>query len=547
MARFATPGVYVKEKSSFGASGAAVPTAVPAFIGYTEKASRGNNSLLNIPTRVESLAEFEKFFGGAPHQTFTVKADGDSYALTEDQKTKYLLYNSMRLFYANGGGICYVVSVGDYSKPVNPADLTGEKTGGGLKSLLLAQEPTMLVVPDAQLLDKGDCYKVYQEMLMHCGMETKSRVSIFDVYDGHEARTYDNKDVVNAFREGVGENFLSYGAGYYPYLHTSIVSKSEVSYQNISNIDNLVKLLTKEAENRYLGGSPEPTPSSTSSSSSSTSKGNDKDKGKSTPPPPKKSDNPGPVDEKAQKKFDAAKAEINKLKDAEANSKVVDQNVKAISPMYKMILADMRAHMNLLPPSAAMAGAYCMTDNATGVHKAPANLSVSAALAPAVNISSEDQEDLNAPINGKSVNAIRTFLGRGVLVWGARTLDGNSQDWRYINVRRSMIMLEQSVKNLLERYVFEPNTPGTWVKVRASLVNFLTSMWRQGTLVGTSPTQAFDVGLGLGSTMTPNDILDGVMRISIKVAISRPAEFIEVTFEQKMQGGDAGGGDEGGE
>ena len=102
---------------------------------------------------------------------------------------------------------------------------------------------------------------------------------------------------------------------------------------------------------------------------------------------------------------------------------------------------------------------------------------------------------------------------------------------------------------MMERYVFEPNTSQTWIKIRASLVNFLTSMWRQGTLVGSSPTQAFEISLGLGSTMTPQDVLEGIMRISVKVAISRPAEFIEITFEQKMQEGvaDAGGDDDGGD
>ena len=126
-------------------------------------------------------------------------------------------------------------------------------------------------------------------------------------------------------------------------------------------------------------------------------------------------------------------------------------------------------------------------------------------------------------------------MGKGTLIWGARTLDGNSQDWRYINVRRTMIMIEQSVKYAVENYVFEPNTQQTWIKVKATIDNFLTNLWRDGALVGPSPSSAFNVSLGLGVTMTPVDILDGIMRVSVKVAISRPAEFIEITFEQKMQ------------
>jgi hypothetical protein len=83
--------------------------------------------------------------------------------------------------------------------------------------------------------------------------------------------------------------------------------------------------------------------------------------------------------------------------------------------------------------------------------------------------------------------------------------------------------------------VFEPNTARTWLKLKTSIDNFLTDVWKNGTLAGATPSQAFEVSVGLGSTMTPNDILEGIMRVSIKVAITRPAEFIEITFEQKMQ------------
>lgn len=529
MTRFATPGVYVREQNAFGTSGRAVPTAIPTFIGYTAKAQKGTTSVLNTPIKIESLSDFEKVFGGAPSTTFTLKSKEDgNFSVSIDKGTQFYLYNSIRLFYANGGGNCYVVSVGDYSSQVKADDLLGERTDGGLKSLLLEQEPTMVVIPDALLLDASDCYAVYRAVLKHCGWDTKSRFAIFDVYDGYKARTFDNKDVVTQFREAIGENYLSFGAAYYPWLETTIVSKDEVSFKQVTNMNELVKLLTREAELRYPGGS---TPSAP--------KGGPKKEGE-TPPPPAPA---GKVDEKNQKKFADAKAEIDKLKDSSVKASTLDQNLKAISPMYRSVLEAMRTELNCMPASSVMAGIYSLVDNMTGVHKAPANMKVDAALAPTVAISSENQEDLNMPINGKAINAIRSFIGRGVVVWGARTLDGNSQDWRYINVRRTMIMLEQSVKNLMERYVFEPNTSQTWVKVRTSLVNFLTTMWRQGTLVGSSPTQAFDVALGLGTTMTAEDVLEGIMRISVRVAISRPAEFIEITFEQKMQ---EGGGAEGG-
>ena len=195
----------------------------------------------------------------------------------------------------------------------------------------------------------------------------------------------------------------------------------------------------------------------------------------------------------------------------------------------------MKEKLNLLPPGAAMAGIYTMVDNTRGVWKAPANVSMSTVVAPTVNITHDDQEELNVPLSGKSINAIRSFIGEGTLVWGARTLDGNSLDWRYINVRRTMIMLEESIKIASKAYVFEPNVANTWVTIKSMISNFLTGIWKRGGLAGASPDDAFSVHVGLGDTMTPEDILEGILRVTVLVAITRPAEFIEITFQQQMQ------------
>lgn len=182
-----------------------------------------------------------------------------------------------------------------------------------------------------------------------------------------------------------------------------------------------------------------------------------------------------------------------------------------------------------------MAGIYSMLDTTRGVWKAPANVSISAVTAPTVNITNEEQEELNVSLSGKSVNAIRTFIGEGTLVWGARTLDGNSLDWRYINVRRTMIMLEESIKTACKAYVFEPNTANTWVTVKSMISSFLTNIWKRGGLAGSTPDDAFSVHVGLGDTMTPEDILEGILRVTVLVAVTRPTELFEITFEQQMQ------------
>ena len=207
----------------------------------------------------------------------------------------------------------------------------------------------------------------------------------------------------------------------------------------------------------------------------------------------------------------------------------------AVCPAYVEMVSQMLDELNLMAPSAAMAGVYARVDNNEGVWKAPANVSINGVVSPAVNLTNEEQEDLNVPLNGKAVNAIRYFIGDGVKVWGARTLDGNSLDWRYINVRRTIIMLEESIKQACKAYVFENNTATTWLTMKNMIDNFLNGIWRRGGLAGQTPEDAYEVHVGLGDTMTAEDILEGYLRITVKVALIRPAEFIELTFQQLQQ------------
>jgi phage tail sheath protein FI len=146
------------------------------------------------------------------------------------------------------------------------------------------------------------------------------------------------------------------------------------------------------------------------------------------------------------------------------------------------------------------------------------------------------QDGLNVDAgSGKSINAIRSFTGKGTLVWGARTLAGNDNEWRYVSVRRFFNMVEESVKKATAQFVFEPNDANTWVKVRAMIENFLILQWRAGALAGAKPDDAFYVRVGLGQTMTADDILNGYMHIEIGLAVVRPAEFIVLKFSHKLQ------------
>lgn len=494
----ATPGVYIEERSSFGTSVASVPTAVPAFVGFTEKALRGTQSLLNKPTKITSFGDFIELFGGQPITQFEISSDpeGNSlYNLKLVKSTRYLMYDSIRLFFVNGGSDCYVVSVGDYNSTITGNKLNDIKTGGGISSLEKQTEPTLLVVPEATLLSESDCFSIQAAMLAHCGFKMKNRFAILDVYNGDRDRTFDDADVVNRFREGIGVNNLAWGAAYYPFLNTNIVQQSDINYTRVSNPESLVEILNAEVDANLES------------------------------------------QKISEARAEGIKLEIAKiLETTDANQiKSLQATLKVISPLLNSVLADITDVLNVMPPSAAMAGAYAMVDQSVNVAKSPANISLGSVISPTVNINSENQEELNLPLNGKAVNAIRSFAGKGTLVWGARTLEGNSQDYRYISVRRTMTYLEQSIKSSAETFVFSPNNATTWASLKASVYNFLNNQWSSGILVGSNPADAFDIQIGLGATMTANDILDGVLKMTIKVAIVRPAEFISITFEQQQQ------------
>jgi hypothetical protein len=205
-------------------------------------------------------------------------------------------------------------------------------------------------------------------------------------------------------------------------------------------------------------------------------------------------------------------------------------------PVYKNLIQGVNSWMNVLPPSGAVVGVYASVDRNRGVWKAPANVSLNAVAGLTVPLDSRDQEGLNVDANaGKSINAIRFFTGKGVLVWGSRTLAGNDNEWRYVPVRRFFNMVEESVRKSTAWAVFEPNDSSLWVRVKAMIENYLIQKWREGALAGAKPEHAFFVNVGLGSTMSAQDILEGRLIVEIGMAAVRPAEFIILRFSHKMQ------------
>lgn len=655
MTSYKTPGVYIEEIVKFPPSVAQVETAIPAFIGYTETAIRKvTGDLHERPTRITSMLEYENHFGLAKAETdITVNVIDGVVAATPPSaanKSPFLMYYSLQLYFANGGGPCYITSVGQYGEgEVNKvSSVTKGPLDNGLAEIRKVDEPTLLVFPDAtSLADYDDFYAVYGDALTQCN-ELQDRFTIIDTYSDvpFANKVPADPDILPdaGLRNGIslGKDYLKYGAAYYPFLETILdyrydetaidVTISTTAPRNLqaevinisaktktNNLGNLITELKTLADDvNAIPAGPSQDTDAVAMIPSFISKINevkaeiDKVKGQLNDALTIASEEPtaatqaNALDTWITNVLEQLNLDLNKTIDrlnadttkatlikevdyltasatnnpslqrvlgthddnvaADAITDKVDKLddtgagelrdlisalptssgsavVKKLNVLkdeddqtYNRIKAEINSMPIKLPPSSAMAGIYARVDTDRGVWKAPANVGVTYTVKPSVQVSHDDQKDLNVDtVAGKSINAIRSFTGKGVLVWGARTLAGNDNEWRYVPVRRFFNMVEESVKKATEQFVFEPNDANTWVRIKAMINNFLTLQWRAGALAGPTPESAFYVNIGLGETMTAQDILEGNMIVEIGMAAVRPAEFIVLKFSHKMQ------------
>lgn len=468
-AQYSTPGVYIEELSLLPPSVAEVSTAIPAFVGYTETAKLSTaDDLLLKPTRITSMMEYEALFGGPKKTSVEISRKVDKGETTDTLgaitlgSIKHNLYYQLAMFFGNGGGACYIVSVGDYTK--DDKDLLLD----GIKSLENEDEPTLLLVPESD--------KVYSEMLQHC----KNRKDRFAILDANLSRN--SAGILDSAESIRGKMMvgLDYGAAYTPNLQTSL-SIAERDVQIKIKIDGKEEIMDLK---------------------------------------------------------DLAVPKVSpkdKITTAEETADLNEKN-DLNRALYHTIKKAVSQEIITLPPSGTIAGVYARVDRERGVWKAPANVGLIGVLGPTIKINSDEQGGLNKDANsGKSINVIRSFPGQGTLVWGARTLDGNSNEWKYINVRRLFIMAEESIQKATQFAVFEPNTASTWLKVKAMIESYLFGLWQRGALAGAKPEQAYYVRVGLNVTMTQQDILNGIMRVDVGMAAVRPAEFIVLSFSHKLQ------------
>ncbi len=197
---------------------------------------------------------------------------------------------------------------------------------------------------------------------------------------------------------------------------------------------------------------------------------------------------------------------------------------------------DGKGKINLIhefvPPSGYVAGIYARSDTEKGVHKAPANEIIRGSLEISLTITKGEQDVLNP----KGINCIRAFLGRGIRVWGARTTASDPL-WKYVNVRRLFLYLEESIEEGTQWVVFESSDVKLWARVRQTVSQFLTRVWKDGALMGSTPEEAFFVKCDR-TTMTQDDIDNGRLIVLIGVAPVKPAEFVIFRIAQ-WQGGSA--------
>jgi hypothetical protein len=584
MANYKTPGVYVEEISKLPASVAPVATAIPAFIGYTEKRVRNGKTLATAtPVRITSLLEYEEIFGGAFDEKLSVTLTGSNVAEADTtitvaattQLSPYSLYNNLVMYFGNGGGPCYIVSVGLYTNLAIPGDPTSlidvDDLKAGLAAVENEDEVTLLVVPEAIVLSATNRKSINDDMLTQCN-KLQDRFAILDaaVLGGTV-----NDDGVG-FRADVGTDYLKYGASYYPSLKTTIGLNFENSGVAITDSRTGGTFTGGKTLDNVLNGN------NTAVSATGTITIDDFSalagdvitiNGHAFTEGAALDWQAGGTNVQAATSLltaittfaDAAYAAtrasnvitITAVPGEAGNSIALaytdngspgvtisgptltggSAGLKADKTLYNNIIKEIKKKFEVtLYPSSAMAGVFARVDFERGVWKAPANVSLRLVKDPTVMVTSEQQENLNVDATtGKSINVIRKFAGKGVIVWGARTLAGNDNEWRYVPVRRLFIFIEESVKKATEFVVFEPNDANTWLRTKTMIENFLTGLWRDGALAGAKPEHAFFVKVGLGETMTALDILEGRLNIEIGLAAVRPAEFIILKFSHKLQ------------
>lgn len=568
-----TPGISVEEITRLPNSVSLIDTAIPVFIGYTEMIPEEHTG----PRNISSLLEYEKHFGKAKKESILLRDTEDKGVEIITPDAQFLMYYSLQMYFANGGGPCEILSAGNYtSGTVELADLIA-----GLNRVNHSDEPRLIVFPDAVSLPEADFYTIYNQTIAKITSTAKNWFVIIDTYYGNSVTQSNNRNTIANLRNNIV--LTTHAAAYFPHLttilnytfdetdtpivHTGLQSEGQASAVfyagEIAALEELKAMASEEIESVSVDALV--LADLLSQAIAIAEEINETADETSGQPLDAKADlieaieeakavleaiYDGTIDDFVipddleagtpvfSGEFDALIDAILAVKDevGAANGKTLKNLESSNSVLYHQIKKEISSLKVVLPPSAAMAGVYGRIDATRGVWKAPANVSLNYILGPTEKVSDHEQSDMNVNDAG-SVNAIRAFTGKGTLVWGARTMDAKEKTeddqeniWKYINVRRYYDMIKLSIDRALTdgKFINEPNISQTWLRAETMIENFLNQQWMDGALAGSTAKEAYHVEVS-------GDIVKaGTMNITVKIALVRPAEFIVLNFSHQL-------------
>ncbi len=570
MAEYLSPGVYVEEFDSGSVPMEGVSTSTAGFVGVTEK-----GPVDGAPVLVTNFADFRRTFGG-----YLTEREFGEY--------RYLAY-SVNQFFTNGGSRCFIKRVvpanakyagntedaaaapvvifakdpGAWGNKITVKVAPASKFKTQILELITAENGTKYRVKNASGFSEGDLIAFTDGSAYIENVITSIDGDVISLKDAFDGSVVDTNLVPTKIISTVDANIeVSYDGQVEKYEFVSLnvatsdfitmkLAKSELIAISVTVPENPVsvyELFTgrktgDEVVVNLFGG----TNGTADALSAGDFMGEDKGPGNRTGIQAFIDNGdvsimavPGVTDANVQMALvahcenmgsrfailDIAR-DTKSVNDIIATRNIFDTSYAAMYHPWVKVFDPVTKNTAAIPPSGSIAGIYARTDNTRGVWKAPANEVVSGCVGLDCNYTTGEQDLLNP----KGINLIRSFPGQGIKVWGARTLSSNGQ-WKYINVRRLFIFLEESIKANTNWVVFEPNDQVLWLRVKRTIEVFLAGMWRNGAFTGSAESEAFFVDIG-PNTMSKDDIDNGRLICVIGVAPVKPAEFVVFRLTQK--------------
>jgi phage tail sheath protein FI len=525
MPSYLTPGVYVEEIPSQSKPIEGVGTSVAAFVGLAP------GGPINTPMRISNWTQFARLYSDP--------SDPESGPFMAGAYLAHSLYG----FFSNGGTVCWVVRVGANGESKRPAALLGARSQDGVEAFRAvalegAREPIKVELseeppePGSPGGDGGSDQPRYKLVISagpdqeeHTGLSLRKGRNYLATKVNTASKLVQIEEIGNASPEqkallpGTYELGVASKPG--ELLNAEDI-EGDVSRRTgmggLTAIEEVTMLCVPDLPNLAQNGDDSLVRDLQGKMVAACEQNGDR-MAILDPPP------------------DLLPQEV-----LDWRMKVAGYDSKFATLYYPWIevMDPIRRRPLMVPPSGHMAGVWARSDSTRGVHKAPANEVVLGANGLSFQVTGPEQGELNRV----GINCIRAFPGRGIRVWGARTLSSDPE-WRYINVRRLFNFISESIMQGTQWAVFEPNDQRLWTALRISATNFLTRIWRSGALFGATPADAFYVKCD-EETNPPDLVEAGQVTCEIGIAPVKPAEFVVFRITQlQLEAGESGG--EGGE